>query len=141
MIDIRDPDSFFNKNLEKIHALSKKLTETESELSAFFHLCPVLFTIADTYGYFCKVNEEWEKQFGWTAKELCSRPYIDFVHPDDLDKTVAAEKQIASGASLSDFRNRYRCKNGSYKTISWDASRYIDGKYTYTTSHVIEDPQ
>lgn len=131
---------FLQQNIDKLKELSDKITQTESSLSAFFNLCPTLFTISNKNGYFCKVNEQWEKEFGWTAQELCSHPYIYFVHPDDLEKTYEAEKVIDRGEKLGDFSNRYRCKDGSYKRISWNCSRYVDDIYTYTTSYVIKDP-
>jgi PAS domain S-box-containing protein len=133
-------NNFLTENLEKIKELSEKITQTESALSVFFNLCPMLFTIANSKGYFCKVNDQWEKQFGWTSNELCSHPYIYFIHPDDIEKTHEAEKTLKEEGKLKNFSNRYRCKDGSYKRISWDCSPYIDGIYTYNTSHVIEDP-
>lgn len=125
--------------MSKLRELSEKLTQTESSLSAFFNLCPVLFTIANKKGFFCKVNNEWEKQFGWTPEELCARPYVTFIHPDDLEKTIEAQQRLNRGEPLGYFVNRYRCKDGSYKSICWNASPYADGIYTYTTSYVVEE--
>lgn len=131
-------NNFISENMERLKDLSSKLTQTESALSAFFNLCPVLFCIANNKGFFCKVNNEWEKQLGWSAEELCSHPYIYFVHPDDLEKTIEAENILGRNEPLVNFSNRYRCKNGTYKRISWNCSPYVDGIYTYNTCHVID---
>lgn len=125
------------KNLAALKALSDKLTETESMLSAFFNMREELFTVADHQGNFIRVNARWEMELGWTPEEMCSQPYINFIHPDDIAKTHEAERQMGKGIHLKGFVNRYRCRDGSYKNISWDAPPYVDGKYSYTISRVV----
>jgi PAS domain S-box-containing protein len=127
------------KNLVALKALSDKLTETESMLSAFFNMREELFTVAELSGYFVRVNSRWEMELGWTPEEMCSQPYVNFIHPDDVQKTHEAEVMMKKGIHLKGFVNRYRCKDGSYKTILWDAPPYIDGKYSYTISRVVND--
>lgn len=124
------------KNLAALKALSDKLTETESVLSAFFNMRDELFTVANKAGFFVRVNAHWEKVLGWTPEELCYHPYKYFIHPDDIEKTEEAEEQMSKGVHVKGFKNRYRCKDGSYKTIIWDAPPYVDGQFTYTISRV-----
>lgn len=113
--------------LPELRKLSNKLTETEAELSAFFHLAPIMFFITGTNGYFLKINPEVIKEFGWTSEEFTSLPYLDFVHPEDVEKTAGAAKDMAE-QKLKNFENRYRCKNGSYKTVSWLTSVFFRNK-------------
>jgi EAL domain-containing protein (putative c-di-GMP-specific phosphodiesterase class I) len=54
--------------------------------------------------------------------------YLEFVHPDDRPETIAEASKIASGFPTVHFRNRYRCKDGTYKWLAWTASAaLVDG--------------
>jgi len=88
----------------------------------FIDLSPDLFCIADARGYFRNVNPVWEKVLGYTAEELTSRPFMDFVHPDDRPSTEFEKSSLLSGEATLGFENRYRCKDGSYKWLSWNVS-------------------
>jgi PAS domain S-box-containing protein len=73
-------------------------------------------------GRFVRVNPAWQHLFGWAPDELTAAPYLDFVHPDDLAATSAAAAQLADGAAVINFENRYRCKDGTYRWLNWKAS-------------------
>jgi PAS domain S-box-containing protein len=94
---------------------------TEDDLREFIDLSLNLLCIAGTDGYFKHVNPAWETTFGYTKEEVLSRPYLEFVHPDDCGATMAEATKIASGYSTLSFENRYRCKDGSYKWLLWSA--------------------
>src|SRR5262249_14378495 len=51
--------------------------------------------------------------------ELVTRPFIDFIHPDDLSATAREVEKLAQGVPVISFENRYRCKNGEYKWLAW----------------------
>ncbi len=94
---------------------------TEDDLREFIDLSLSLICIAGTDGYFKHLNPAWEAAFGFTREELFSRPYLEFVHPDDRQATSAEAAMIAAGSSTLSFENRYRCKDGSYKWLLWSA--------------------
>jgi PAS domain S-box-containing protein len=94
---------------------------TEGDLRQFIDLSLNLLCIAGTDGYFKHVNPAWETTLGYTREELLSRPYLEFVHPDDRKATTAEAENVASGRSTISFANRYRCKDGSYKWLLWSA--------------------
>ena len=48
-------------------------------------------------GYIKDVNPVWERLLGWTPDELRARPYIEFIHPDDQQRTI--ESLQAKGPS------------------------------------------
>jgi PAS domain S-box-containing protein len=95
--------------------------QTEGDLREFIDLSLNPLCIAGTDGYFKHVNPAWETTFGFTREELLSRPYLEFVHPDDREATTAEAAKIASGCNTVSFENRYRCKDGSYKWLLWSA--------------------
>ena len=91
----------------------------EEGLREFFDQSLNLVCIAGTDGYFKYVNPAWEIAFGYSRDELLSRPYLEFVHPEDRQETFDQAAHIASGKSTVSFENRYRCKDGSYRWLMW----------------------
>jgi PAS domain S-box-containing protein len=95
------------------------LQQKTEELDQYFTTSLDLFCIADTNGYFRRLNPEWEKSLGYTLAELEKRRFLDFVHPDDLPLTLAAVADLSSQKSVLNFTNRYRHKDGTYRWIEW----------------------
>jgi two-component system, sensor histidine kinase and response regulator len=93
----------------------------EEELDRFFTISLDLQCIATFDGYFTRVNPAWQRTLGYTSEELVTRPFLDFVHPDDRESTLAVMSALKTGAFVSDFENRYRASDGSYKWLLWNA--------------------
>lgn len=105
-----------NTDLRTAEAILKN---TEEEYAMFFNNAMDLFCIANTDGYFMRLNKQWESTLGYTLEELLSKPYYEFVHPDDLKPTVNATTDLRDQRTILSFTNRYRHKNGSYRWIEW----------------------
>jgi PAS domain S-box-containing protein len=73
-------------------------------------------------GHFRRLNPAWESTLGFTREELMYRPFIEFVHPDDRDRTLKQNALVRSGGQALAFENRYRCKDGSYRWFRWNAA-------------------
>ena len=105
----------------------KKLTAelrslAEEEVNRFFSVSLDLLCIAGHDGYFKLVNSSWERVLGYTNGELTSKPFLEFVHPDDVESTLVESRRLAvSETEVVDFANRYRCKDGSFKWLVWKA--------------------
>jgi diguanylate cyclase (GGDEF)-like protein/PAS domain S-box-containing protein len=93
----------------------------------FFDLSLDLVCIAGTDGYFKQLNPKFETVLGFTRAELLERPFLDFVHPDEREATVKTISKLSAGEPAIDFENRYRCKDASYRWLSWLASPEPDG--------------
>jgi PAS domain S-box-containing protein len=107
------------------------------DLEALFRLSLDMLCIAGFDGRFKRVNPAWEKTLGWTAAELISRPYIDFVHADDRAATAAEAEKIAAGAVTITFENRYRCKDGSWRWLLWNASPSLEHQLIFAAARDI----
>jgi two-component system cell cycle sensor histidine kinase/response regulator CckA len=91
----------------------------EVERDRLFTLSLDLLCVAGFDGRLQQVNPAWTECLGWTAEELTSRPMLEFVHPDDHAATLRSRAEIQRGRSARGFENRYRCKDGSYRWLSW----------------------
>lgn len=47
-----------------------------------------MLCVANTGGYFQTVNPSFTQVLGYSEEELLSAPILDFLHPDDVDKTA-----------------------------------------------------
>ncbi len=101
--------------------LEQRVEERTRERDQVWDASIDLLSVADTANRFLRLNPAWSATLGWNDEELLARPFLDLVHPDDLDATRAAVEQLASGIRQIGFENRYRCKDGSYRWLSWNA--------------------
>jgi PAS domain S-box-containing protein len=95
------------------------LREKEAELDRYFSSSLDLLCIADIDGHFIRLNPEWRNVLGYAVPELEGRLFLDFVHPDDLQSTLAAMSELAGQNEVRSFENRYRRRDGSYAWIEW----------------------
>ncbi|HEY9830110.1 MAG TPA: PAS domain S-box protein, partial [Stenomitos sp.] len=89
------------------------------ELDRFFCAALDLLCIANTEGYFLRLNPQWEKTLGYRLEHLEGTKFLDYVHPEDLENTLDAIAQLADQQEIPHFVNRYRCRDGSYRWIEW----------------------
>jgi PAS domain S-box-containing protein len=82
-------------------------------------------------GYLIHLNPAWERSLGWTAEQLMADPFITFVHPDDVEKTLERTRELVStsGTELASFENRYRTSSGHFRTMRWTAVSDTDAVY------------
>jgi PAS domain S-box-containing protein len=88
---------------------------TERDRNLFFEMSVDMLCIAGFDGHFKRLNPAWERTLGWSIEEMLSRPWLEFVHPDDVQSTIEAGEQLLAGQTIFVFENRYRCKDGSYR--------------------------
>jgi PAS domain S-box-containing protein len=106
-----------------VGALADRLRRVSEESTRFWELSTDLLSTAGFDGYFKRLNPAWERTLGWTLEELRSRPFVEFVHSHDRERTEAQAARLASpGQEAVTFENRYRCKDGSYRTLLWSAT-------------------
>jgi PAS domain S-box-containing protein len=91
-----------------------------------------LMIITDLDSRILRVNNSWEKTFGYTDADLKGQPLISFLHTADFDITLQAKlKEQETGQPSMDFENRYRCKDGSYKWLSWNSITFVKDGVMY----------
>ena len=125
-----------NKIGDKILVIFNDLTErikAEEDRDRFFNVTLDLLCIAGTDGYFKQLNPAWVDALGWSIEELKTKPFLDFIHPDDLDSTLKEVAKLKEGQPAINFVNRYQCKDGSYKVLNWVSAPFGDILYASAT--------
>lgn len=102
----------------------------EEERDLFFEYSIDLIAIVGNDGYFKRLNPAFERKMGYTPSELCAKPITEFLHPDDVEKTKSGLEKLSAGTPTKASINRYRCKDGSYKTFSWNTAPIGANFYT-----------
>ena len=96
----------------------------------WFDMSNELLVEADLAGSFTRLSPAWERTLGWTREELMSRPFRDFIHPDDLATTLPVALALdANPGEVRELENRYRTKDGSWRWLQWSATSDRRRKY------------
>ncbi|MGI8573001.1 MAG: response regulator [Solirubrobacteraceae bacterium] len=94
-----------------------------------------MLAIASPDGYLTKLNPAWEETLGYSPEELMSEPYMSFVHPDDVERTISeASALLEPGHRTVCFENRYRTKDGDYRWLAWSCRSNHDGTAVYAVT-------
>ena len=109
----------------------------EAERERFFTLSLDMLCISNADGYFKRLSPAFTETLGWSMEELLTRPFLDFVHPDDRVATVReVERQVRRGEKVLQFENRYLHKDGSWRWLSWRSVPVADGSMYATARDV-----
>ena len=105
----------------------------------FFNLSIDMLCMLDFNGYFKRLSPSWERTLGFTRQELMSRPFIEFVHPDDRERTLNQNANVRRGGQALGFENRYLCKDGSYRWFRWNATPDHSWSVIYSVARDVTD--
>ena len=100
----------------------------------FIDLSIDMFCTAGFDGYFKTLNPAWQKVLGFSIEELKSRPYLELIHPEDRQATIAEAVRLENREVMFSFENRYLCKDGSYRWLSWNAVSTPEQKVIYAVA-------
>ena len=105
----------------------------------FFAVSIDMLCCLDFNGYFKKLNPAWERTLGFTPAEMMAQPFIEFVHPDDRERTLEQNRQVRTGGHALAFENRYLCKNGGFRWLLWNAAPDSRENVIYSVARDITD--
>lgn len=110
------------------------MLQTETQLAHFFNESLDLLCVAGMDGYFIRLSPSWQDRMGWTLEELQARPFLDFVHPDDREATLAQIDKRNETTEVILFENRYRHRDGSYRWLRWNARILPESQQIYASA-------
>ncbi|HET9768240.1 MAG TPA: MASE1 domain-containing protein [Thermoanaerobaculia bacterium] len=131
-------------NLElagQVEAGTADLQHSQEDLDRLFNLSLDLICIAGIDGYFKRLSPSFETTLGFSREELLSRPFLDFVHPDDVAATIAEVEKQAGGLPTIYFENRYRTAAGDYRWLAWNSQPAPDGTLYAVARDITEQKQ
>ncbi|NDJ86650.1 MAG: GAF domain-containing protein, partial [Chloroflexi bacterium] len=99
----------------------ERVQEAQEQIDRIYNTSIDMVGTAGMDGYLKTINPAWEKTLGYTQDELMAVPYLEFVHPDDLEATLAEARKLEEGHDTLRFENRYLAKDGTYRWFSWNA--------------------
>ncbi|MBD2580192.1 PAS domain S-box protein [Oscillatoria sp. FACHB-1406] len=100
-------------------------------LDEIFEMSPAMMVLVGFDGRFQAVNSPLETVLGYTSSELLGQRFLNFVHSDDLETTLALFNRAIAGQKSPELENRYRCKDGSFKWLSWTTIPLLDRQQIY----------
>jgi PAS domain S-box-containing protein len=114
----------------------------EEQQARFFEYSRDMLCTAGFDGYFKLLNDAWERCLGYTKEELLAQPYLDLVHPADVEKTMAEAASLGTaGVDTIQFRNRYRAKDCSYRWLEWNSRVDMEAELIYAVARDVTDQQ
>ncbi|MBI3410184.1 MAG: protein kinase [Planctomycetes bacterium] len=119
--------------------LETHMQRAERDLVRFFELSLDLFCLASLDGYFRRVNGNFSRVLGYTEEELLTRPFLDFVHPGDRQKTLDKMAQLSRGLPVVRFQNRYRNVRGKYRWFEWTAKSIPEEGVIFAVARDVTD--
>jgi two-component system, sensor histidine kinase and response regulator len=141
--DVRSPDEDLLSMLTNVGTQIGMFVErrrAQEELDCFFTLSLDMLCIAGFDGYFKRVNPAWQRLLGYSEAELLSRPFMEFVHPDDREATVAElRKQVDLGEEVVYFENRYLHKDGTLRWLMWTSTPLREQQVVYGAARDITE--
>lgn len=100
-------------------------------LQSFFQSSPDLIAIVSKDTKFIYANKIWEKKLGYSLKYILGRSYLEFIYPEDLERSKKEEEDLTQRKSAQNFVNRYICKSGELLPLEWRATYDEDTKCFY----------
>ncbi|MEJ2156535.1 MAG: PAS domain S-box protein [Desulfobacteraceae bacterium] len=117
----------------------KQLKQDREIYAEIFMLSPNLICVADiNTSKFLKVNPAFTALLGYEEEELLRHSFIDFIHPEDIEPTIAiVNEKLKLGKKVSNFTNRYRCSDGTYRWLEWISRPMPERGITFASAHDI----
>jgi PAS domain S-box-containing protein len=96
----------------------RRRLRAEREAERIFEMSPALLAVAGLDGYLRRINPAFEV-FGYSREEWLSRPWTEFAHPNDRERTLEAAESLERGTAVVKLENRVICRDGSLRWVEW----------------------
>lgn len=110
---------------ERTKALQEEIVErhrTERDRDRFITLSHDMLCIGGFDGSFRRVNPAFKQLMGFDEDELLSRPFYEFVHPEDRPLVAHKVEEMRSGKTVANVELRVLRHDGEFMWIAWSAT-------------------
>ena len=121
---LRDSEARLRELNETLEA---QVAARSAERDRLWNLSEDMLARADYTGMMSAVSPSWTRVLGWTQRELLTRGYATFMHPDDEPPTLEAIGRMAQTGQPARFENRISTSDGGWKHIEWTVAPEADG--------------
>lgn len=104
--------------LERLRSLTEKLDELSGEAYTILDAIPDLVCIWQGRRILF-ANKAFEATLGFTREEVQDRRWVEFLHPDDVEHTLAIAR---AGETIGALENRWVASDGRVVPIRWVAT-------------------
>ncbi len=132
-------------DLKRRREVEQQLRDQVELRRMIFDHAPGGISLSDLNLRLVEVNDTYCRMLGYTREELLQLSFVQITHPDDVEKTLALNRRIATGSSPAEqLEKRYIRKDGSsiYVVLNvglirdeHGAPRFFVGQATDITEH------
>ena len=113
--------------------------QLEQELGQIFDFVPEIIAISDFDGYFKKLNPAASSLLGYSMDELLSKPFMEFLHPNDRKKAIERLESANENPLIKIIEERYITKGGDVKWLSWTSHAEVDRRLIFSVAKDITE--
>lgn len=110
----------------QLYTANQELEQANRSLSIFFDRSTELLSIITFDGIFKVISPGWTKLLGFSEDEILNHSFVEFLHPDDIEKSYEVVQHLKQGTEVFAFENRYRTKDGSYVSLLWNVASDLE---------------
>ncbi|MEO7932393.1 MAG: PAS domain S-box protein [Chthoniobacterales bacterium] len=128
--------------LQVVHGYAGDITDrkrAENERDRLFNLSIDMLCVGSFDGRLEQVNPAWTQCLGWSTEELTGRAWLDFVHPEDRAATQDNNEYLVIGKPVRNFENRYLCKDGSFRWLSWNSHSLMETRQVFAVARDVTE--
>ena len=111
----------------------------QREAERIFAMSLDMIAVGGFDGYFKAVNPAFERTLGYSTDELLARPFLDFVHPDDRQRSNEVFAEVLGGGEINQFENRFLCKDGSERWLQWSSRAVPDERVVHAIARDVTE--
>ena len=120
--------------------VARERRASRERTQSFFDLSLDMLCTIDHNDRLAELNSSWTRVLGFDADELRARPAIEFVHPDDRERTIeVSSAAMAAGDDGTVLENRWQTREGNWRWLSWSLRTGHDDVQLYGRATDITD--
>ncbi len=126
-----------NENSKSVSIDIQSVDSDEFEVNSFYFAALDLLCVIDTSGFFKKLNNQWELNFGYQRKDLVETELYSYLHKEDVKSVKEFVESLETNSETANFICRFKTQSGAWRWLEWRLTRY--GKWIYGAARDISE--